>query len=98
VGSVRNSYDNALVESIIGLYKTEVIEQLRPWNSMVAVEIETPAGWTGSATVDWWSRSGTFHQPSSKSCMVKRGESRSRWPDSGDPPSGEPRAVQSPIG
>jgi len=48
VGSVGDSYDNALAESIIGLYKTEVIEQLGPWNSMVAVEIET-LGW-----VDWF--------------------------------------------
>jgi len=48
VGSVGDSYDNALAESIIGLYKTEVIEQLGPWNNMVAVEIET-LGW-----VDWF--------------------------------------------
>jgi len=48
VGSVGDSYDNALAESIIGLYKTEVIEHLGPWNSMVAVEIET-LGW-----VDWF--------------------------------------------
>jgi len=48
VGSVGDSYDNALAESIIGLYKTEVIEQLGPWNSMVAVEIET-LGW-----VEWF--------------------------------------------
>jgi len=48
VGSVGDSYDNALAEIIIGLYKTEVIEQLGPWNSMVAVEIET-LGW-----VDWF--------------------------------------------
>ena len=48
VGSVGDSHDNALAESIIGLYKTEVIEQLGPWNSMVAVEIET-LGW-----VDWF--------------------------------------------
>ena len=48
VGSVGDSYDNALAESIIGLYKTEVIEHLGPWNNMVAVEIET-LGW-----VDWF--------------------------------------------
>ena len=48
VGSVGDSYDNALAESVIGLYKTEVIEHLGPWNSMVPVEIET-LGW-----VDWF--------------------------------------------
>jgi putative transposase len=44
VGSVGDAYDNALAETIIGLYKTEVIEQLEPWYSMTHVEIET---------VDW---------------------------------------------
>ena len=41
VGSVGDAYDNALAETIIGLYKTEVIEQLRPWPNAVAVELET---------------------------------------------------------
>jgi len=44
VGSVGDAYDNALAETIISLYKTEVIEQLRPWLSMTHVEIET-LGW-----------------------------------------------------
>jgi len=41
VGSVGDSYDNALAETIIGLYKLELIKQLGPWKSMVAVEIGT---------------------------------------------------------
>lgn len=41
VGSVGDSYDNALAETIIGLYKTEVIQQLGPWRSVDQVEIET---------------------------------------------------------
>jgi transposase InsO family protein len=41
VGSVGDAYDNALAETIIGLYKTEVIEQLRPWRNAIAVELET---------------------------------------------------------
>jgi transposase InsO family protein len=41
VGSVGDAYDNALAETIIGLYKTEVIEQLRPWHNAIAVELET---------------------------------------------------------
>jgi transposase InsO family protein len=40
-GSVGDAYDNALAETIIGLYKTEVIEQLRPWRNAIAVELET---------------------------------------------------------
>jgi putative transposase len=41
VGSKGDSYDNALAETIIGLYKTEVIHHLGPWASVSAVEIAT---------------------------------------------------------
>ncbi len=48
VGSVGDSYDNALAETIIGLFKTEVIHRLGPWKSTDAVEWET-LKW-----VDWF--------------------------------------------
>ena len=48
VGSVGDSYDNALAESIIGLYKTEVIHHIGPWRNMEHVEFET-LKW-----VDWF--------------------------------------------
>lgn len=41
VGSVGDSYDNAMAESIIGLYKTEVIHRLGPWRNVDHVEFET---------------------------------------------------------
>ena len=41
VGSVGDSYDNALAESINGLYKTEVIYRRGPWRSIDAVEYAT---------------------------------------------------------
>ena len=41
VGSVGDSYDNALTESIIGLYKTEVIRHRGPWRGLEAVEFAT---------------------------------------------------------
>ena len=41
VGSVGDSYDNALAETVIGLFKTEVIHRLGPWRSADAVEWET---------------------------------------------------------
>ena len=34
VGSVGDSYDNALAESVIGLYKTEVIRRQGPWRDL----------------------------------------------------------------
>ena len=48
VGSVGDSYDNALAESVIGLFKTELIERRGPWRSFEAVEPATLA-W-----VDWF--------------------------------------------
>lgn len=40
VGSVGDSYDNAMAESIIGLFKTEVIEH-QSWQTLEAVEMAT---------------------------------------------------------
>ena len=41
VGSRGGSYDNALAESVIGLYKTEVINRRGPWRGVEAVELAT---------------------------------------------------------
>jgi len=43
VGSVGDSYDNALAETINGLYKTEVIRQQGPWRNIEDVEFATLA-------------------------------------------------------
>lgn len=48
VGSVGDSYDNALAETIIGLFKTEVIHHRGPWKNLEAVEYAT-LEW-----VDWF--------------------------------------------
>ena len=48
VGRVGDSYDNALAETVIGLFKTEVIRQQGPWKSLEDVEFATLA-W-----VDWF--------------------------------------------
>jgi putative transposase len=47
VGTVGDSYDNALAETVIGLYKTEVISHQGPWETIAAVEAATGewAGW-----------------------------------------------------
>lgn len=41
VGSVGDAYDNALAESVIGLYKTEVIRHAGPWRGLEDVEFAT---------------------------------------------------------
>ena len=48
VGSVGDSYDNALAETINGAYKAELIYRKGPWRSVEAVELATLA-W-----VDWF--------------------------------------------
>ena len=48
VGSRGDAYDNALAESVIGLFKTEVIQRLGPWRNLDGVEIATLT-W-----VDWF--------------------------------------------
>ena len=48
VGSRGDAYDNALAESVIGLFKTEVIQRLGPWRHLDGVEIATLT-W-----VDWF--------------------------------------------
>jgi putative transposase len=48
VGAVGSSYDNALAETINGLYKTELIKPRKPWRTIEEVELAT-AEW-----VDWF--------------------------------------------
>lgn len=48
VGPVGDSYDNALAECVIGLFKTEVINALGPWRSIREVE------WEVLKWIDWY--------------------------------------------
>lgn len=41
VGSVGDSYDNALAEAVIGLYKKEIIRRKGPWHNLDHVEFKT---------------------------------------------------------
>jgi len=41
VGSQGDAYDDALAESLIGLFKTEVIQRCGPWRHLEAVEWAT---------------------------------------------------------
>jgi len=41
IGTVGDAYDNALAETVIGLYKTELINPNRPWKTVEEVEIAT---------------------------------------------------------
>ena len=48
IGTVGDAYDNALMESAIGLYKTELITRRGPWRTLTDVELAT-AEW-----IDWY--------------------------------------------
>lgn len=53
-GAVGSSHDNALAESVIGLYKTELVKTRRPWRGFDDLEIAT-AEW-----VDWYNHRRPF--------------------------------------
>jgi putative transposase len=54
VGSVGDSYDNALAESIIGLFKTELVRWEGPWRGLDDLELAT-LGW-----VDWFNHTRLY--------------------------------------
>ncbi len=55
VGSRGDSYDNALAESIIGLFKTELVRNKGPWRGLDDLELAT-LEW-----VDWFNHRRIFH-------------------------------------
>ena len=69
VGSVGDSYDNALAETVHGLFKTELIRRRGPWRSLEAVEFAT-LEW-----VDWFNNRRLLEPignvPSSRSAMCR---------------------------
>jgi putative transposase len=56
IGSVGDSYDNSLAESVIGLFKTELIRRHGPWRTLDDVELAT-LGW-----VDWYNTRRVRHE------------------------------------
>lgn len=77
VGSVGDSYDNALAETVIGLFKTEVIRRRGPWRSLEAVEY---------ATLEWvaWFNSHRLLEPIGN---VPPAEAEARYYAAGDAPA-----------
>jgi len=71
VGSVGDSYDNALAETINGLYKAEVIHRRGPWRSLEAVEY---------ATLEWvdWFNNRRLLEPIGN---IPPAEAEQRWWD-----------------
>ena len=93
VGSVGDSYDNALAETVIGLYKTEVIRRRGPWRNIEAVEYATLEWWTGSTVAAFSDRSATSHRSSSRRRTIAVRRTQPRGLDSSNRVSGESGAV-----
>lgn len=71
VGSVGDSCDNALAETVIGLFETEVLHPRGPWRSLEAAEL---------ATLEWidWFDTVRSHAPAhppraDRACSASRG-------------------------
>jgi putative transposase len=75
VGSRGDSYDNALAESVIGLYKTELIYNNRPWRGLDDVEFGT-LEW-----VDWWNNRRLLEPIG----MIPPAEAEATYYSQGDP-------------
>src|SRR4029077_18095331 len=83
VGSVGDSYDNALAETINGLYKAEVIHRRGPWRSMDTVEYAT-LEW-----VDWFNNRRLLEPHGNIAPAEARAASQAPW-NTPPPPSLKP--------
>jgi putative transposase len=70
VGSKGDSYDNALAESINGLYKAEVIRNTGPWRSLEQVELATAAWSIGGTIAVSTAPSKTCHRASTRRTTI----------------------------
>lgn len=71
VGSVGDSYDNALAVTIIGLSKIEVINRLGPWNPKIRSNEKPFNGSIGSTRSACWNLLATSRQSKQRSSMNK---------------------------
>jgi transposase InsO family protein len=91
VGSRGDSYDNALAESVIGLFKTEVIRRLGACGISRRSNSRRSTGWTGSIIAGYSGRLATCRPRSTRHGTM----SKPRWPDSHNSPSRDPGTLQS---
>jgi transposase InsO family protein len=93
IGSVGDSFDNAMAESVIGLYKTECVRHDGPFRSVDDLELATLSWVTGSTPTGCTALFTTSPQSNTRPSTTVRST-----PDScrcrENPPSTEPGAVQ----
>ena len=88
IGSVGDSYDNALAETVNGLYKSELIygpaQEGKPWKTVADVELAT-AGCTGTTPSACMATPPTYHPPSSKQRSTLPNKPTRPWLESNSP-------------
>ena len=94
VGSVGDAYDNALAESVIGLYKTEVIHRRGPWRGFDDVEYATLKWVAWFNTQRLLEPLGTFPRRSTRSSSTVPKRLRPSWSHSTERVSSKPGAIQ----
>jgi transposase InsO family protein len=104
VGSTGDSYDNALAETVIGLFKTEEIHRRGPWKGLEDVEFATLEWARGTTAAACSNRSATCRRQSSRTPTMTVRPAQSVWRFSRNELSGKPGTVQhrvqsrSPVG
>jgi hypothetical protein len=93
VGSVGDSYDHALAETIIGLYKTEVIHPRGPWRHLDAVEYATLKWVDGFNHRRRLEPIGPIPPAELEAAYDRNSASGPSWPDSTKPVSGKAGAI-----
>ena len=96
VGSVGDSYDNALAETVIGLFKTEVTHR-RSWRSREEVEGRPSVGSTGITIADCWGRSATYPRQKRRRRTTLATRVTPSRRDSNEMASGEAGAIQKAV-
>lgn len=94
VGSVGDSYDNALAETVNGLYKTELIygPEQGPWRTVEAVELAT-LGWLGTTRSGGTATSTICYRQSSRTPIMRPAPPRC-WLESTNPSLQQTRGGQ----
>lgn len=89
VGTVADSYDNAMAEALNGTFKAELIERCGPWKTRAQTESLSTSGSPGTTTPGSTAPSATCLQQSTRSTTTLR-STPWRRPAPGNPASTEP--------
>jgi len=79
VVSVGDTYDNAMAESVMGLFRAKAIHSLGPCKGLDEGDFATLHGARGSATSAGWSRAGTFRLSTQRRRTIIVRQHRAKW-------------------